>query len=121
MRGYRNPKKGEYGFEYLTKIKCMMSSHALDYLQWMQVRNYSPATIHGRMKDLAYFIAWSIEHGLNDPVEITKPIIERYQKYLYHYKLLAIKHGQPDPPAQCGSCVLQVINKTELSTLQPSF
>jgi integrase/recombinase XerD len=37
------------------------------------------------MKDLAYFIAWSIEHGLNDPVEITKPIIERYQKYLYHY------------------------------------
>jgi integrase/recombinase XerD len=93
MRGYRNPKKGEYGFEYLSRMKCAMSTNALEHLNWMQVRNYSTAFIHGRMKDLAYFVAWCMEHGLSEPTEVTKPIIERYQNYLYHYRQK--KNGQP--------------------------
>jgi integrase/recombinase XerD len=86
MRGVRNPKKGEYGFDYLSRIKGAMSSSALEHLQWMQVHHYSATTIHGRMKDLAYFVAWCEEHGITEPSEVTKPIIERYQKYLYHYR-----------------------------------
>ena len=86
MRGVRNPNKGEYGFNYLSGIKGGMAYDAMEHLRWMQVRNYSPTTVHGRMKDLAYFVIWCEEHGITEPAEVTKPIIERYQKYLYHYR-----------------------------------
>ena len=46
----------------------------------------SPWTIQNREFYLRYFIIWADERGLNRPNEITKPIIESYQRYLYHYR-----------------------------------
>lgn len=68
--------------------------HALTelFLEWMGVQNYSPRTIHGRRTYLKYFIAWSIERGLTRPAEITKPILERYQRHLFHHRK---RDGEP--------------------------
>ena len=41
---------------------------------------------------LRYFILWCDERGLTKPQEITKPIIERYQRYLFLYRK---KNGEP--------------------------
>ncbi len=56
------------------------------FFEWMAVTNYSPATIHNRRNYLAYFIRWALERGLTRPNEITKAILERYQRYLFHYR-----------------------------------
>jgi len=56
------------------------------FLQYQAERNYSPRTIQNRESYLRYFIQWADERGLNRPNEITKPILESYQRYLYHYR-----------------------------------
>jgi integrase/recombinase XerD len=56
------------------------------YLEWMAIKNYSERTIRNGRVHLGYFFAWCEERGLTKPAEITKPIIERYQRYLFHYQ-----------------------------------
>lgn len=62
------------------------------FLQWQAEKNYSPKTIENREVYLRYFIQWCDERGLGQPQEITKPIIERYQRYLFLYRK---KNGEP--------------------------
>lgn len=56
------------------------------FLTYQAERNYSERTIQNRENYLCYFIQWCDERGLNRPNEITKPILESYQRYLYHYR-----------------------------------
>jgi integrase/recombinase XerD len=66
--------------------------HLQRFNAWQEVRNYSAATIAGRDTYLRYFLLWCEERGLNRPQDITKPIIERYQRYLFLYRK---EDGQP--------------------------
>jgi integrase/recombinase XerD len=56
------------------------------YLEHLRVRNYSPRTVLNCRVCLAYFTTWAGERGLTRPSEITKPILDRYQRWLYHYR-----------------------------------
>jgi integrase/recombinase XerD len=62
------------------------------FLQWMLEKNYSTATVANREDYLRYFITWCDDRGLARPTEITRPILERYQRYLFLYRK---KDGQP--------------------------
>jgi len=62
------------------------------YLDWLAVRNYSPTTIASREHHLREFAKWCHERALARPADITKPILERYQRFLFHYRK---KNGQP--------------------------
>ena len=62
------------------------------YLQWMAIKNYSDKTISGREFFLFWFLEWCGQRGLLRPSEITKPILERYQRTLFHYRK---KNGDP--------------------------
>jgi len=62
------------------------------FLEWMQVTNYSDKTVENRQLYLRYFIVWAEDRGITRPNEVTKPILERYQRFLYHYRK---KDGQP--------------------------
>ncbi|MFV0534436.1 MAG: site-specific tyrosine recombinase XerC [Cumulibacter sp.] len=62
------------------------------FLEWMRVTNYSERTVENRQLYLSYFIIWAEDRGLTRPTEITKPILERYQRFLYHYRK---QDGQP--------------------------
>ena len=35
---------------------------------------------------LTYFIRWALERGITRPNEVTKATLERYQRYLLHYR-----------------------------------
>jgi integrase/recombinase XerD len=63
-----------------------------EYLDWIAVHNYSADTVDTRRAYLRYFHDWSIDRGLDNPVEITRPVLERYQRWLFHYRK---KSGQP--------------------------
>jgi len=69
-----------------------MTAWMTRYLEWMRVQNYSERTVENREVYLGFFIAWAEERGLSRPSEITKPILERYQRHLYH---LRKRDGKP--------------------------
>jgi integrase/recombinase XerD len=71
-----------------TALEIMMREH----LQAMRVRNYSEQTVHTREFHLSFFIQWCQERGIEAPIEVTRPVIERYQRHLFHYRK---KNGQP--------------------------
>ena len=63
-----------------------------DYLQALAIQNYSEQTIGNREFLLRQFIQWCRERGIADPVEVTRPVLERYQRYLFLYRK---KNGEP--------------------------
>lgn len=63
-----------------------MAALAEKHCEWLAVRNYSKTTIHGRRVYLSFFLNWAYDRGLYRPGEITKPILERYQRWLYRYR-----------------------------------
>ena len=56
------------------------------YLDSCEVQGVSKDTIKRRDSALRRFIEWCDDRGLDEPKNITKPILERYQRYLYHYR-----------------------------------
>ena len=62
--------------------------HALleEHLVWMLAQNYSEDTVVTRRTTIGYFIDWCRERGLEEPAEITRPILERYQRWLFQYR-----------------------------------
>ena len=67
-------------------------AYMLRFLEWMRIRNYSDRTTENREVYLRYFFDWCEERGVSCPQDVTKPIIERYQRYLFHYRK---KDGEP--------------------------
>ncbi len=58
--------------------------YRLAYLEWMNVLSMSMHTVRCHDSGLQKFITWCDERGLIQPQEISLPMIERYQKHLYH-------------------------------------
>lgn len=69
-----------------------LAAYVMRYLEWLRVHNYSSCTVENREACLGYFVAWCLERGLTQPKEITKPILERYQRSLYHWRK---RNGEP--------------------------
>jgi integrase/recombinase XerD len=71
-----------------TPLQVLMREH----LNALGVRGYSEHTVRNRLVHIGYFIQWAEERGLREAVEITRPVLERYQRYLFHYRK---KNGEP--------------------------
>ncbi len=63
-----------------------LASRLLEYLEWMRTKNYSPSTIKRTERAIHYFIAWCEELSLFRPAEVTRPILDRYARHLYHLR-----------------------------------
>ncbi len=63
-----------------------------EFLAWMRVGNASEYTLYHRRACIARFVRWAEERGIEDPMEMTRPVLERYQRYLYYHRQ---KNGQP--------------------------
>jgi integrase/recombinase XerD len=62
------------------------------FLGWCSVMHYSERTIEIRETNLRRFIYWCDERGIDNPQDVTKPVLERYRHYLHHYRKA---DGQP--------------------------
>jgi integrase/recombinase XerD len=62
------------------------------YLEWLGVRQYTAATIRSSQACLRYFAEWCEEREVTRPAEVTRDVIGRYQKHLFHYRM---KNGKP--------------------------
>jgi hypothetical protein len=56
------------------------------YLEVIAVKGYAQMTQDRHESHIRCFAVWCEERGLDSPAEITKPILERYQKRLYYYR-----------------------------------
>jgi integrase/recombinase XerD len=59
---------------------------------WLAVQHYSAETVTSRKAGIKGFTDWCAERGLTRPAEITKPVLERYQRHLHTYRKV---DGQP--------------------------
>lgn len=64
-----------------------------EYLEHLRVRNYSPRTVTNCRVYLGYFTAWAAERGIARPAEVTKPVLDRYQRWLFHHR--SEQHDRP--------------------------
>lgn len=62
------------------------------HLEALEVGGYSAQTVHSRRMIVRRFIVWCDERGLLQPSDITKAVLERYQRYLFYYRK---SDGQP--------------------------
>ena len=53
------------------------------YLESLGARNYAPGTLAGRGEALKVFLAWAAERDLTRAGQITRPILESYQRWLW--------------------------------------
>jgi integrase/recombinase XerD len=81
------------------------------YLEWIGTRGYSATTVKGRRYDLSYFKQWCEDREINNPQEVSRAVLERYQSYL-HYSQNKTKKGQKLSPKT---------QHLRLSTLQSFF
>ncbi len=54
------------------------------YLDHLRARNYAEETIKFKNMALKVFILWCAERGIARPSEVTRPVLQRYQRHLYH-------------------------------------
>jgi len=85
-----------------SKPKPVVAIEALDpdgmlawtrrYIEALRVKNYSERTVETRENYLHAFIRWCADRNLTRPTEVTKPMLERYQRYLFHFRR---ENGRP--------------------------
>ncbi len=64
----------------------------VEFLAWSEATGCTEATIVTRKQSLRIFILWCAERSIANPQDVTLPILERYQRYLFHYRK---SDGQP--------------------------
>jgi integrase/recombinase XerD len=62
------------------------------FCEWTVIKGLSPATAKMREIALASFIRWAHERGLRHPTEVTRPVLQHYQRHLY---LARKANGEP--------------------------
>lgn len=56
------------------------------FIEWSEVTHCSKDTVKRRDAALRRFVYWCNERDLQQPQQITKPILERYKRYLFYYR-----------------------------------
>ena len=58
----------------------------LQWLETLKTRAYSEAYIQNCESDLALFIVWAQERGLTKARDVTRPVLESYQRFLFYFR-----------------------------------
>ena len=92
MRGRRKGGQRAAGDGFDRSTARTLASQIDDWFAWLDQRNYSERTLEMHKWSLRTFLGWAQERGLHYPDEITRPILESYQRWLYRYRKA---DGQP--------------------------
>ncbi len=69
-----------------------LTVHIECYLEWLRVHNRTESAVESKWKELTPFLRWAEERGLKTPHEITRSMLENYQRWLWRYRK---KNDQP--------------------------
>jgi integrase/recombinase XerD len=62
------------------------------YLEHLGIKGYRPMGMATAGRYIGDFIAWADARGVSHPQQISRAVLERYQRFLYHYRK---KDGEP--------------------------
>lgn len=62
------------------------------FLEYERVRNYAAATVNTTEQHLKQFVEWAFDRGVYRPAEVTKPMLEAHQRWLFYFRK---KNGRP--------------------------
>jgi integrase/recombinase XerD len=62
------------------------------YLDHLRARNYAAQTVEYKRMAIERFVGWCAERGITRVTEVTRPVLMRYQRHLYHS---VARTGQP--------------------------
>lgn len=74
--------------ETTTPLSDLLDEH----LRQLAVKGFTESTLQVRRVHIEMFLVWCGEHGITEPFEVTRPVLERYQRYLFYYRK---KNGEP--------------------------
>jgi len=88
MRERPEEKRGgnEKPADGFTRGGPTLAAYADEYLEWMRVHNRTPASVAGRWEEMKTFLRWAEERGLTEPRQITRTILESYQRHLWSFR-----------------------------------
>lgn len=69
-----------------------LHAYSHGFRDWALATGVSVSTVASRERSIARFIAWADERGITRPADITRAVLERYQRALYLYRKA---DGQP--------------------------
>ena len=69
-----------------------LSARLERYLLYLETHHYSAATVSILRLTLGKFILWCHERSVTHVREVTREMVERYQRHLYYYRK---RNGQP--------------------------
>ena len=61
-----------------------LEAYAQAFIEHIKVRNYAAQSVQYKYASLRWFIEWCEERGIERIETITRPILQRYQRYLYY-------------------------------------
>lgn len=78
-------------YPYVWRIKATKRADALatcaaDFLEHERARNYSLRTVQMHDFHLARFIAFCEERGITSVHDVTRPVVVRFQRFLFYYR-----------------------------------
>lgn len=80
------PRRGEKKPRVVASVVDGLSWWSSRYVEWLRTRNYSGRTVENRESYLALFVAWCEARSIARPQEVTKPMLEAYQRHLFHLR-----------------------------------
>lgn len=63
-------------------LASLMEKH----LSALALKNYSPYTVRNRRVHIGFFLDWCEERGIGEAVDVTRTVLESYQRYLLQYR-----------------------------------
>lgn len=63
-----------------------MWGHVDGFLESLRTRHYSETTLASHRSHLTRFLKWCDERSVLEPGEVTQPVIEQYQSWLYYHR-----------------------------------
>ena len=70
----------------------LLEDYAVLFLGWLKTANYAEATVAATRACLNYLMEWARLRGISEPMEVSRNVIESYQRWLFYYRK---KDGKP--------------------------
>ena len=61
-----------------------LEAYVLAYVEHLKARNYATQSVEYKRASLMWFLEWCCERGITRIQDITRPVLQRYQRHLFH-------------------------------------
>ncbi len=70
----------------VSKNTVQLQSYMKHYLEYIKIKGFSGSTIEKHELSLKRFLSWCLQREIQDPREITRAVLESYQRKLFYYR-----------------------------------